>query len=88
MAQQTAVEWLENVYNTQGRILSEQFDQAKQMFEEQIENAFDMGDHCIDLPDGGWEQKYKSAQHYYNETYKKVKPWVNKDHPKKQVSIL
>lgn len=28
---QTAVEWLEDVYNTQGRILPQQFEQAKEM---------------------------------------------------------
>lgn len=31
MAQQTAVEWLQDVYNTQGHILPSQFEQAKQM---------------------------------------------------------
>lgn len=31
MEQQTAVEWLEDVYNTQGHILPSQFEQSKQM---------------------------------------------------------
>ena len=31
--------------------------------------AWDNGDHCIDLPDGSWEQKYKSPEDYYNRNY-------------------
>lgn len=34
--QQTAVEWIENVYNTQGRVLPIQFEQSKQMEAEQM----------------------------------------------------
>jgi len=45
-------------------------EQAKEMFEQQIIEAWDKGDCCIDLPDGGWEQKYKSGEQYYNETFK------------------
>ena len=45
--------------------------QAKQMEKEQIMDAWNKGDYCIDLPDGSWEQKYKSAEQYYNETYNK-----------------
>lgn len=80
MARQTAVEWLYNhLFPKQLDGFSEEewdkidkaFKQAKQMEREQIKEAFDNGDHCIDLPDGGWEQKYKSADHYYNETYGK-----------------
>ena len=41
----------------------------KAMHKEEIEDAWDKGDYCIDLPDGTWEQKYKSAEHYYNETF-------------------
>jgi hypothetical protein len=44
-------------------------EQAKAMHKEEIEDAWDKGDYCIDLPDGTWEQKYKSAEQYYNETY-------------------
>ena len=40
------------------------------MFEKQIIEAWDKGDCCIDLPDGGWEQKYKSGEEYYNEIFK------------------
>ena len=41
----------------------------KAMHKEEIEEAWDKGDYCIDLPDGTWEQKYKSAEQYYNETF-------------------
>jgi len=44
-------------------------DKYKAMHKEEIEDAWDKGDYCIDLPDGTWEQKYKSAEHYYNETF-------------------
>ena len=44
-------------------------DEAKAMHKKEIEEAFDFGDYNIDLPDGTWEQKYKSAEQYYNETY-------------------
>lgn len=42
-----------------------------EMHKQEIIDAFDNGDHCIDLPDGSWEQKYKSAEQYYQETFKK-----------------
>ena len=42
----------------------------KAMHKEEIEEAWDKGDYCIDLPDGTWEQKYKSAEQYYSETFK------------------
>ena len=38
---------------------------------QQIMEAFDYGDYCVDLPDGSWEQKYKSPEHYYEENYGK-----------------
>ena len=85
MAQQTAVDWyakehhrlliqLESKELSLGEYVVKHQDilkQAKQMEREQIKEAFDYGDYCIDLPDGGWEQKYKSAEQYYNETYGK-----------------
>lgn len=40
-----------------------------QMEKEQIMDAWDKGDYCIDLPDGSWKQKYESGEQYYNETY-------------------
>lgn len=44
-------------------------DEALAMEKEQIIEAFDYGDYCIDLPDGTWEQKYKSPEEYYKERY-------------------
>ena len=43
--------------------------EAKAMHKEEITKAFDFGDYNIDLPDGTWEQKYKSPEQYYNETF-------------------
>jgi hypothetical protein len=72
MAQQTAVEWLiDQVEDFIGLIPVDIIEQAKQMEREQVKEAFDYGDYCIDLPDGGWEQKYKSADQYYTQTYGK-----------------
>jgi hypothetical protein len=51
--------------------LSEYVNKAKQMEKEQIKDAWDKGDYCIDLPDGSWKQKYESGEQYYNETYGK-----------------
>lgn len=39
------------------------------MHKEEIVEAFDYGDYCIDLPGGEWEQNYKSAEQYYNEKF-------------------
>ena len=77
---QTAVEWLvqELKKSTKYRGLQnigithqELFEKAKEMEKEQIMEAFDYGDYCVDLPDGTWEQKYKSPEQYYNEEYGK-----------------
>ena len=72
MAQQTAVEWLiSQLHISKDSIWFKEIrEQAKKMFEQQIMEAFDNGDHCIDLPDGSWKQKYDSPEQYYNETYK------------------
>ena len=66
---QTAVEWL---YELSKERELDKFDleQAKEMEKQEIIDAWDKGDYCIDLPDGTWEQKYKSGEQYYNETYK------------------
>jgi len=69
----TAVEWLVSQLKSRYDIDIERLsvtDKAKKMFEQQIMEAFDNGDHCIDLPDGSWKQKYDSPEQYYNETYK------------------
>lgn len=73
---QTAVEWLEekiNLYNFEVGMgsMRKYIEYAKQIEKEQIMDAWDNGDCCIDLPNGDWEQKYKSAEEFYNETYGK-----------------
>ena len=40
MSKQTAVEWLKEVYTTQGKILDAQFEQAKAMESKQREKMF------------------------------------------------
>jgi len=65
MAQQTAVEWLEQkirYYISNDDLLDDIFEQAKSMEKEQIINAFDDGD----FMSCGSE---KDAINYYNETY-------------------
>jgi hypothetical protein len=71
--QQTAVEWLiSQLYISEDSIWFKEIrEQAKEMEKQQIIDAFDNGDNCIDLPDGGFEQKYKSAEQYYTQTYGK-----------------
>ena len=68
----TAVEYL--VEQLLPKALSQEqyyhIEQAKEMEKQQIIDAWDKGDYCIDLPDGSWEQKYKSGEQYYNETFK------------------
>ena len=76
---QTAVEWCNQQLvdkqngNGDSRSWDEIFAEANEMFREQIELAFHYGDYCIHLPDGSWEQKFSSSQHYYEETYGKDK---------------
>lgn len=68
----TAVEWLIEQLGIEGIVqLQEEFDQAKEMEKEQIENAYDEGDN------NGANRIYynsdrddKSAEQYYNETFK------------------
>ena len=50
---------------------NETFNKFLEMEKEQIMDAWDKGDYCIDLPDGSWKQKYESGEQYYNETYVK-----------------
>ena len=71
---QTAIDYIVSVVNSciaTDYIPNEIVKQAKQMEKEQIMNAWDKGDYCIDLPDGSWKQKYESGEQYYNETYGK-----------------
>jgi hypothetical protein len=57
---QTAVEWLvEQVVNRTDRMyFLKEFEQAKEMEKEQIENAYNVGN------------PYKTAEQYYNQTFK------------------
>ena len=70
---QSSVEWLVDRIKNQHLYpfisLNELEKQAKAMHKEEITKAFDFGDYNIDLPDGTWEQKYKSPEQYYNETF-------------------
>lgn len=70
---QTAVDWLidelEEYFPHEIGGIHLMVKQAKQMEKEQIIDAWDKGDYCIDLPDGSWKQKYESGEQYYNETY-------------------
>ncbi len=55
---QTAVEWLEQQIKLRGIThyfsIRELIEQAKEMEKQQIIEAFDFGDYCVDLPEGGW----------------------------------
>lgn len=69
MAQQTAVEWLMEKYNSrqvyEESIWDEEFEQAKQMEKEQIMKA------VYDTMGNNFDPNMGRAQQYYNETYKK-----------------
>ena len=83
MSQQSSVDWLfEQQFNSFEKFNNGEFsfaeymthnlklrEQAVAMHEEEIKDAWDAGDYCIDLPDGSWEQKYKSADQYYKERF-------------------
>ena len=64
---QTAVEWLlEQYYHSEGKLKRQDFEQAKEMEQEQtIDFADSFYDNCV-LQYGGLE---KSAEQYYNETF-------------------
>lgn len=64
MSKQTAVEWLEQAYwDNKGTLSQKHFEQAKQMEEEQIEDAYDMG--YLDYQN----LTHDSSKEYFNETY-------------------
>lgn len=66
----TAVQWLIDVYNTQGRIFSSQFEQALQMEKEQHGKTWD---ESIDNYESRGLVKFKALadfDQYYNETIK------------------
>jgi len=68
---QTAVEWLEEMYNSRPAyeefISYEEFEQAKEMEKEQIMDAYNKGTvHGIDYPESTLPI---TGEQYYNETY-------------------
>ena len=66
MSKQTAVEYLEKICYGRGySLMSDYFNQAKEMEKEQITDAFKEGNLYH-----GWALKHEPEQ-YYNETYKK-----------------
>jgi hypothetical protein len=66
MKKQTAVEYLEKICYDRGyNLMSDYFNQAKEMEKEQIIDAFKEGNLYH-----GWALKHEPEQ-YYNETYKK-----------------
>ena len=67
MSQKTAVEWLEiRFYFTKGQLIDIDFQQAKAMEKEQIENAFNQGFSTLK-----WDKsKENKSDQYYNETFK------------------
>lgn len=81
--QQTAVEWLKEVYESQGRILPEQFNQALDMEKGQIEYAHVHGQHWVGsvamqflrpelfVKQGNEKNKIDVAQDFYKNTYGK-----------------
>lgn len=68
MTQQTVVEWLENEYNTKGKLTVVDFYQAKAMEKEQIKLAFSIGmNSSVDYFDGVTDED----ENYYQQTFNK-----------------
>jgi hypothetical protein len=66
---QTAVEWLEDRYRPKGYITAEEFNQAKEMFKQQM---IEFGYACskqIEMNEAGELLMVKSPEEIYNETY-------------------
>jgi len=65
--QQTAVEWLEKICNDRGYFLmSEYFEQAKEIEKEQIKDAFGVGCQVESTRLIGY---HKMSEQYYEQTY-------------------
>jgi hypothetical protein len=67
----TAVEWLyQKMFEYQGRITKEDYEQAKEMEKEQILRSFSVGNDCgYCFAKKEDSQQYNSAKQYYNETF-------------------
>ena len=66
---QTVVEWLEDRYRPKGYITAEEFNQAKEMFKQQM---IEFGYACtkqIEMNEAGELLMVKSPEEIYNETY-------------------
>jgi hypothetical protein len=64
MSKQTAVEWLEEqYYESEGKLTRHDFEQARQMEKEQIEETYNQA--CLDA----FRDDNKYGKDYYNETY-------------------
>ena len=62
---QTAVEWLEKrFYFTKGQLIDIDFNQAKEMEKQQIEDAY------VDGGEKGFNKFGENFEQYYNETFK------------------
>ena len=73
MAQQTAVEWLEEQFLRERFVYDFDFDKAKEMEKQQIEDAWDRGKYIGEsFPQKQIEPEYEQdAEEYYTETYGK-----------------
>lgn len=71
MAQQTAVEFLEQQIARSGNLWIEDFDEAKQMEKEQIINAYKKESAYMKHAGCTNKQINESAKKYYNETFGK-----------------
>jgi hypothetical protein len=75
MAQQTAVEWLQDTWLNYPDLctyekIQEWFDQAKAMEKEMIMDAYEQGiEDGYWHPENGHTNKFDEAEQYYNETY-------------------
>ena len=75
MAQQTPVEWLQERYNRrqvyEESIYDEEFEQAKAMEKEQIEEAFSIGEMNNDSHHYTGRKIHQDKKDYFNKTYAK-----------------
>ena len=69
MSKQTAVDWLEEqYYESEGKLTRHDFEQAKQMEKEQIQDAWDK--RCsYGVVSQTWRVETTNGEQYYNETY-------------------
>jgi hypothetical protein len=67
----TAVEWLEEICNDRGyHLMSEYFEQAKEMEKQRIIDAYSIGAINGEMIERDLKPKYTNPIQYYNETFK------------------